>query len=116
MEGVSEEVVDMEEEEYSAACFAASRAQKWRIRRDQRAACPLSLTAHAPTPSFAPIKFSSTSTASSPFVTPLIISPFTFGRRSRLLLCVLSGSLKLPDGYDRNGGGKGRDGRLAYRA
>jgi hypothetical protein len=77
------------------------------------AAWPLSFVAHAPTPSLAPINESLTSTASSPFVTPLIISPLTVGRRSRDLLCVLSGSEKLVDGTERNGGGKGREGRFA---
>jgi len=80
------------------------------------AAWPFSLVAQAPTPSFAHIKFSLTRTASSPFVTPLIISPFTFGRLSQLRLCVLNGSEKDPEGGDENGGGKGLDGRFAKSA
>jgi len=62
------------------------------------------------------MKFSLTSTASSPLVTPLIISPLTRGRLSLLMLCVLSGSEKLVEGSERNGGGKGRDGLFANSA
>jgi hypothetical protein len=62
------------------------------------------------------MKLSLTSTASSPFVTPLIISPFTVGRRSLLLLCVLRGSEKLVEGNDKNGGGNGREGLFAKSA
>lgn len=83
---------------------------------DTHAACPFSLVAQAPTPSFAAIKLSLTNTASSPFVTPLIICPLTVGRRSLLLLCVLSGSEKLVDGSERNGGGNGREGLFAKSA
>jgi hypothetical protein len=39
--------------------------------------------------------------------------PSTVGLRSLLLLWVLSGSEKLVDGSERNGGGKGRLGRFA---
>lgn len=76
-------------------------------------ACPLGLALHAPTPSFAPMKYSLAKAASSPFVHPLINSPFTLGLRSRLRWCVLSGSLNDPEGGDKNGGGKGRGARLA---
>ncbi len=62
------------------------------------------------------MKFSPTSTASSPFVIPLIISPFTYDRLSLLRSCVLNGSENDPDGGERNGGGKGLDGRLANNA
>ena len=96
--------------------FSNSKAQKCRINLDQSAAWPFFLAAHAPTPSFAPMKFCSTSTASSPFVMPLIVSPLIDGLLSLLRLCVLRGSEKDPEGGERNGGGKGRDGRLAKRA
>ena len=69
-------------------------------------ACPLGLILQAPTPSSTPIKFPLANTASSPFVYPLINCPSTNAcRRSRLRLCVLSGSLNDPDGGDRNDGG-----------
>ena len=77
-------------------------------------ACPLGLILQAPTPSSTPIKFPLANTASSPFVYPLISCPSTNAcRRSRLRLCVLSGSLNDPDGGDRNGGGNGLGVRFA---
>jgi hypothetical protein len=57
-----------------------------------------------------------TSIASSPFVTPRIISPLTLGLRSRLRLWVDSGSEKDPEGGEKKGGGKGREGRFAHPA
>jgi hypothetical protein len=42
-------------------------------------------------------------------------SLLTSGRLFRLLWCVLRGSENDADGGDRNGGGKGLGGRLAYK-
>ena len=44
-----------------------------------------------------------------------MISPLTVARRSRLALCVLSGSEKDAEGADANGGGNGRGFRFAKR-
>lgn len=64
------------------------------------------------------MKYSLAYTASSPFVSPRISLPPTYAlaRRSRLRSCVLSGSLKDPDGGERKGGGKGRGVRFAKSA
>lgn len=62
------------------------------------------------------MKWSLAYTASSPFVCPLINSPPTKARRSRLRLWVLSGSEKEADGGELKGGGKGLGVRLAKRA
>ena len=79
-------------------------------------ACPPGLVDHAPTPSFAPMNISLSKTASSPFVYPFMSSPLTNARLSRLLLWVLKGSEKEPDGGDKKGGGKGLGALFANNA
>lgn len=61
------------------------------------------------------MKFGATRTASSPFVSPRISSPFTDGRLSWLRKWVVKGSENDVEGDETNGGGNGREGRFEQR-